>query len=177
MPMSLPENLKILGLTEYETKAYISLVKHGELTAKTLSDKSEVPYSKTYEITSNLEKKGLIEVQKGRPMVFRAAPPKTALMKYVDNFTDELKNDYFERRENLDKSHSNYVSKITSSLDEASNMLQSFYEDRGGVTASDDLIWTIRGKENVVSQVMELIKKSKSVKMIMHEELINNIGD
>jgi sugar-specific transcriptional regulator TrmB len=175
--MSVVEKLKNLGLTEYESKIYLSIVKHGELMARELSDKSEVPYSKTYEVTSNLEKKGLIEVHKGRPRLFRAAPPKTVLTKYVNNVMSNLEEEYLERKNGLEKSYQTKISEITLLLNDTTQVLQSHYDEKGGIIATEDLIWSIRGNENVVSQFIELIRGSKSIKMIMHDELALKIGD
>ena len=49
-----------LGLTDYEMRAYISLLKAGKLTASELSEVAGVPYSKIYDVLENLEKKGWI---------------------------------------------------------------------------------------------------------------------
>ena len=61
--MSILERMREAGFTEYEAKAYISLVRHGETTAGALSKTSGIPHSKTYEVLSKLEDKGLVEVQ------------------------------------------------------------------------------------------------------------------
>ncbi|TRO47336.1 TrmB family transcriptional regulator, partial [Candidatus Bathyarchaeota archaeon] len=38
--------LREIGLTEYETLAYLSLLRNGEMTAENVSDASSIPYSK-----------------------------------------------------------------------------------------------------------------------------------
>lgn len=68
-----------LGLTEYETKTYLCLVKVGTLNAGRISKLAEIPHSKTYEMLTRLERRGLIEVKKGRPMSFKAVPHTIAL--------------------------------------------------------------------------------------------------
>lgn len=170
--MSVTEKLRNLGLTDYESKAYLSFVLNGEMTARELSHESGVPYSKTYEVASNLEKKGLIEVQKGRPMVFRAIPPQQALKKCAERFISELEDEFQERKNILERGHNERVSDVSESLRESLDKLQSFYDERGSVTASDDLIWTIRGRKNVIAQMRELIQNSRSLKMILHGELL-----
>ncbi len=42
------KSLEKVGLTSYEIKTFVSLLKNGELTASELSEKSGVPYSKIY---------------------------------------------------------------------------------------------------------------------------------
>ena len=59
--------LREIGLTEYETIAYLVLVKAGELTANDVSTSTTIPYSKVYTVLDILEKKGWVEVKGGRP--------------------------------------------------------------------------------------------------------------
>src|SRR5260370_21732100 len=71
--------LKDFGLTEYEVKVYISLVESGPLAAAQLSRSASVPYSKIYEILGNLERKGWVETEQGRPSKYYGQAPATAL--------------------------------------------------------------------------------------------------
>jgi sugar-specific transcriptional regulator TrmB len=71
--------LETLGLTEYEAKAYVSLVEKGISTAGDLSALSEIPHSKIYEVLMRLEKRKFVETQKGRPILFKAVKPSTAV--------------------------------------------------------------------------------------------------
>jgi sugar-specific transcriptional regulator TrmB len=41
--------LRELGLTEYETRAYLSLLEKGATTASKVSEHANVPYSKNYD--------------------------------------------------------------------------------------------------------------------------------
>src|SRR6059058_2320982 len=71
--------LKEFGLTEYEAKAYVSLVESGALAASELGRIASIPYSKIYEIIGNLERKGWVELEQGRPSKYYAKAPSTAL--------------------------------------------------------------------------------------------------
>ncbi len=71
--------LKDFGLTEYEVKAYIALVESGPMPASQLSTTAMIPYSKIYEILGNLERKGWVETEQGRPSKYFPKPPATAL--------------------------------------------------------------------------------------------------
>jgi sugar-specific transcriptional regulator TrmB len=76
--------LEALGLTKYETNAYLSLLVLGVSDARDLSRASGVPTSKIYETMVRLEALGLVEVQASRPRKFMAREVGEAL--------DELKN-------------------------------------------------------------------------------------
>src|SRR5256712_13577406 len=66
--------LKDFDLTEYEAKAYIALVESGTMPASQLSTRAAIPYSKIYEILANLERKGWVETEQGRPSKYFAKP-------------------------------------------------------------------------------------------------------
>jgi len=50
--------LQSLGLTDYEARAYLSLVEFGPLTANEVSRNSNVPYSKSHTVLPALRQKG-----------------------------------------------------------------------------------------------------------------------
>ncbi len=64
--------LEALGLTKYETSAYLALLAHRVSDARELSRASGVPTSKIYETMVRLEAIGLVEVQASRPRKFMA---------------------------------------------------------------------------------------------------------
>jgi len=57
--------LRELGLTQYETRAYLALLDKGAITASQVSEYAEVPYSKVYEVLASLEKKGWTKAERG----------------------------------------------------------------------------------------------------------------
>lgn len=63
------DQLREIGLTEYETKVYLALLTKGPLTANELSIASGVPRTKVYETTIHLKRKGIIQLY-GRPVKF-----------------------------------------------------------------------------------------------------------
>lgn len=88
--------LEALGLTKYETNAYLSLLNLGVSDARDLSRASGVPTSKIYETMVRLEALGLVEVQHSRPRKFMAREVGEAL--------DELKGQKRREFEGLLKS-------------------------------------------------------------------------
>src|SRR6056297_1051869 len=67
--------LKEFGLTDYETRAFIALITNGVSSAKQLSEKTKIPYSRIYDVLVNLENIGWVNVISGRPMKYRAERP------------------------------------------------------------------------------------------------------
>ncbi|QEE15429.1 TrmB family transcriptional regulator [Promethearchaeum syntrophicum] len=67
--------LKEFGLTDYETRAFIALITNGISSAKELSDRTKIPYSRIYDVLVNLENIGFVNVISGRPMKYQAERP------------------------------------------------------------------------------------------------------
>ena len=135
--MSLSErassSLEDLGLTGTEVKAYVALLRGGTMTASDVSRAARIPYSKVYDALESLHKKGWVEEQKSRPIVYTAKPPDTSL--------DELRTrQETERRE-----------KEKVALEE----LMTIYANRGEQEKPD--IWIMRGTNEILSRVKNLL--------------------
>ncbi len=140
--MSLSERavsaLKDLGLTGTEVKAYISLLRGGTMTANDVSREARIPYSKVYDALESLHRKGWVDEQKSRPVVYKARPPDTAI--------EELKSRYeSERRE-----------KEQFALQE----LLGVQKNKGEQEKQD--IWIVRGYGEILSRVKNLLLNCRS---------------
>ena len=71
--------LKQIGLNEYESKVYIALLEHGSMKGGQVCKKSNVPHGKTYESLVSLEEKGFISITPLKPKIFTALNPKIAI--------------------------------------------------------------------------------------------------
>ena len=128
--------LKEFGLTEYEVKAYVSLVESGALPASMLSKVAAIPYSKIYEIIGNLERKGWVESEQGRPSKYYAKAPSTA----------------------LESSRVRFENTLRSSEADALGELQPLYEKKGVQEKPD--IWIVRGQDNIVDKIKETLGRT-----------------
>jgi sugar-specific transcriptional regulator TrmB len=88
---------KIFDLNLYEVKVWTALLSRGTSTAGELSNISDVPRSRTYDILESLEKKGFIVMKLGKPIKFVALKPeevvervKRNLLKYAQERTKRL---------------------------------------------------------------------------------------
>ena len=75
IPQEVYSALKEFGLTDYETRAFIALITNGISSAKDLSDRTKIPYSRIYDVLVNLENLGWVKVISGRPMQYKAERP------------------------------------------------------------------------------------------------------
>jgi sugar-specific transcriptional regulator TrmB len=87
--------LKELGLTEYEVRAYLTLIKEGPLTAGELAALSKVPQPRIYDVVRSLMAKGFVTMTQGRPKRVIPVPPENvleAIKKAYERKIDTLKN-------------------------------------------------------------------------------------
>lgn len=66
--------MKTYNFTEYETKAYVTLLKLGKVTGYELSKQSSIPRSKIYNVLETLYKKGLVQKNMGEQIYYIATP-------------------------------------------------------------------------------------------------------
>jgi sugar-specific transcriptional regulator TrmB len=76
---------KMFDLNLYEVKVWASLLSRGVSTAGELSNISDVPRSRTYDILESLEKKGMIVMKLGKPIKFIAHPPEEVVERVKKN--------------------------------------------------------------------------------------------
>ena len=136
--VDLNKNFKHFGLTDYEARTYVALLSLTKGTANEIVELTGIPHSKIYFVLNNLEKKGWIVVQKGRPSFYKAVPAKYALSIAKDRMVLKLKNAENEIIKELSKL-------ATSDL-----------------VAEKGELWTIRGFNNVVRKVEDLITNAES---------------
>lgn len=134
--------LREAGLTEYETRAYLSLLKTGALTAGEVSEQANVPYSKVYETLNGLERKGWIEAEHGRPSRYYAKSPSEALE---------------AARLRLEDMVSEWKRIVLGEL-------QPLYERRELREKPD--IWILRGEFSVLAKLQEMLGQAKKELMV-----------
>src|SRR3972149_3905938 len=81
--------LKDFGLNSYESKLWVALLSRGVSTAGELSDISNVPRSRAYDVLESLEKKGFIIVKVGKPIKYLAVPPSEVVERVKKKVVEE----------------------------------------------------------------------------------------
>jgi HTH-type transcriptional regulator, sugar sensing transcriptional regulator len=72
-----------LGLTQYEAKAYLGLIRRDSMTAAELSRLTGVPRQRIYDVLEGLVGKGLASVRPGETVRHTAVPPAVAVDRLV----------------------------------------------------------------------------------------------
>lgn len=81
------KRLQKVGLTEYEAKAYLSLLNDHVTTATKLSENSGVPRTKIYSVLEALADKGWIKIYSGVPLLFKAVDPKEVFERIEEEYS------------------------------------------------------------------------------------------
>ena len=97
--MNVETILEKLGLTRYQAKVLISLMKCGEAKASEISELSGVPRAKVYDVLDQLADLGLIDKIPSRPVKYRSRDPAKVLGRLKQNviFEFESRLEFFDR--------------------------------------------------------------------------------
>lgn len=141
------EKLKIFGLNSYEAKIWVALLSRGVSSAGELSDISNVPRSRSYDVLESLEKKGFIVMKIGKPIKYIAVPPNEVL----ERVKSRIQKDADDQAKNLNGLKESPV------LDELS-MLHNKGVD---LVEPTDLTASFRGRNRVYDQILLMLKEAE----------------
>jgi len=134
--------LREVGLREYETRAYLTLLERGAMTASKVSEHGGVPYSKVYETLNSLERKGWIEVERGRPSRYFPKAPS----------------------ESLEAAKLRLEDMVNGWKHVVMGELQPLYEKRDLLEKPD--IWILRGEFSILAKLREMLDVARNELMI-----------
>ena len=79
-----------LGLTSYEAKAYLSLIKRDSYTAAQVARQAALPRQRIYDVLGTLVQKGLAVARPGNVVKYAATPPEVAVNMLIQSHRQEL---------------------------------------------------------------------------------------
>ena len=151
---------KIFDLNLYEVKVWTALLSRGVSTAGELSNISDVPRSRTYDILESLEKKGFIIMKLGKPIKFIALKPDEVIERVKRNLVTTVN----EKRKRLDELKG----------DEVLSELSTIFTQGIKFVEPSDLSGSLRGRGNLYNHLDMLIGGAeKSVIIVTTEDGIN----
>jgi len=124
--------LQNLNFTQYESRAYLSLLEQGNVTGYELAKNSGIPASKIYQVLNKLMEKEIVIALDSEPVKYTPLPPKEVMSR--------LKGDYLDT-----------VNQLDSTLDE-------IFKKQN---LSNNYIWNISGRETILRRVCEFIGEAK----------------
>lgn len=159
--LEIKKSLETLGLTQYETRAYISLVEKNKSNARALSKLTQIPRSKIYEVLTRLEKKKLIEVEKSRPILFKPIKPSIAVEEIEAQLKDNLKKEYDTQKSILETNYDKKMREIIAAKNIILDQLDKIYEKTEDIEPSEVFVLIIRGENSLKNHAKEIILKAK----------------
>ena len=138
---------KIFDLNLYETRVWTALLSRGVSTAGELSNISDVPRSRTYDILETLEKKGFIVMKLGKPIKFVALKPEEVVERVKKNLVVEAS----EKSKRLDKLKN----------EEILSELNSLFTEGVKFVEPSDLSGSVRGRQNLYNHLDMMIREAE----------------
>ncbi len=138
---------KIFDLNLYEAKVWTALLSRGVSTAGELSNISDVPRSRTYDILESLEKKGFVVMRLGKPIKFVALKPEEVVERVKRNLFVEAQNKT-KRLEQL-------------KTDDVLSELNSLYTNGVKFVEPSDLSGSLRGRQNVYNHLDMMVRSAE----------------
>jgi sugar-specific transcriptional regulator TrmB len=138
---------KIFDLNLYEAKVWTALLSRGISTAGELSNISDVPRSRTYDILESLEKKGFIVMKIGKPIKFVALRPEEVVERVKKNLVVEAQ----EKSRRLDELKS----------DDVLSELTGLFENGVKFVEPSDLSGSLRGRQNMHNHLDMMVRAAE----------------
>ncbi len=139
---------KIFDLNLYEVKVWTALLSRGVSTAGELSNISDVPRSRTYDILESLEKKGFVVMKLGKPIKFIALKPEEVVERVKKNLMKHAQ-EKTKRLEALKK-------------DEVLRELTTLFTKGIKFVEPSDLSGSLKGRQNLYNHLDMMIRDAES---------------
>lgn len=156
--------LEDIGLNMYERKIYSALLGRGVSTAGELSEMTNVPRSRAYDVLESLAEKGFAVIKSSKPMEYVSIPPKQAI-------------------ENIKKQHRQELEEKLGKLDgfkdsEAVGELEELYDQGLELVDPAEMSGSLKGRHQINQHVGTMFQEAQeSIKILTTEEGLKNIRD
>lgn len=136
---SILDKLQNLGLNQYEAKAYASLLKIGTANAYKISKESGIPRARIYDVMETLTNRGLAMVEESseNTKIYTPVPSKV----FLEKTRKEWENNF----------------------DDVANALRELETE---ASKQEVYVFTVKGKQNIISYCSQLLKEAKQYVMI-----------
>jgi len=147
----------IFDLNQYEVAIWVNLISKGVSTAGQLSDLSNVPRSRAYDVLESLEKKGFVVIKIGKPIQYIAVPPEEVINRVQKRVMISAE-EKVKQLSNLKES-------------DLIKQVNDLYENGIRTYSPTELSGAFRGRQNIYDQIESMIRKAQSnVKIVTTEE-------
>ena len=147
------KKIKDFGLNSYEAKIWTALLSRGVSSAGELSDISNVPRSRTYDVLESLEKKGFVMMKLGKPIKYMAISP----TEVIDVIKKKIR----------EESTRQELSMETLKSSDVLEQLTQLHTTGIDTVEPSELVGMIKNRENVYNYLENMIKKADKSIYIM----------
>lgn len=156
------DKLEDIGLNMYERKIYSALLGRSVSTAGELSEMTNVPRSRAYDVLESLAEKGLVVIKSSSPMEYVSIPPEQA----IENIKQQHKQDLEEKLSDLE----NF--KDSEAVDE----LESLYDQGVELVDPAEMSGSLKGEHQINQHMGTMMKDAEeSIKIMTSETGLNNL--
>ncbi len=135
------------NLNIYEVKIWTALLSRGVSTAGELSDISEVPRSRSYDVLETLEKKGFVIMKLGKPIKYIAVKPEDIIRRVKKNVKVKLD----KRLKQLDDVRG------TAFFEE----LKKLHTKGIKLVEPSEFTGSLKGRENINSKILSMLEDAR----------------
>jgi sugar-specific transcriptional regulator TrmB len=158
------DKLEDIGLNMYERKIYAALLGRGTSTAGELSEMTNVPRSRAYDVLESLAEKGFAVIKSSQPMEYVSIPPEQA----IENIKKQHQKDLEEK---LDKLESFKDS-------EAVGELEELYDQGVELVDPADMSGSLQGRHQIHQHMGTMFQQAENaIKIVTSEQGLNEIAD
>ncbi len=156
------DKLEDIGLNMYERKIYAALLGRGTSTAGELSEMTNVPRSRAYDVLESLAEKGFSVIKSSQPMEYVAIPPEQA----IENIKKQHQKDLQEKLDRLESFKDS----------EAVGELEGLYDQGVELVDPAEMSGSLQGRHQIHQHMGTMFQQAqKSIKVATSEQGLNDI--
>jgi sugar-specific transcriptional regulator TrmB len=158
------DKLEDIGLNMYERKIYSALLGRSVSTAGELSEMTNVPRSRAYDVLESLAEKGLVVIKSSKPMEYVGIPPSQA----IENIKKQHEQELEEKLDKLDDF------KDSDAVDE----LESLYDQGVELVDPAEMSGSLKGEHQINQHTGTMMQDADdSIKIMTSEEGLSDLKE
>lgn len=158
------DKLEDIGLNMYERKIYSALLGRGVSTAGELSEMTNVPRSRAYDVLESLAEKGFVVIKSSKPMEYVSIPPEQA----IENIKKQHQKDLDEKMDKLEDFKSS----------EAVEELEGLYDQGVELVDPAEMSGSLKGNHQIHQHMGTMFQNAEeSIKIMTSEQGLNEIHE